>query len=301
ETVEPGRFQFEIGIQSTNELTLAAIRRRIDPAAAHATVSRLAAAGNIHLHADLILGLPFEDKESYLRSFADAFAMGSQYIQMGLLKLLPDTAITAAAEEFGYIYCRKAPYSVLANKWLDAETLQSLYWFSECVEKFCNNRYFPSIWKYLRRINEDIALFFEQVLRISLQERLFQLAPTQQFLTSILMQVIEGREDEQLLRELLIFDWYRCGQKNLPPFLLTDKDEKRSLRDCLYRRLADDLPGLYTKKDRNRFFKQTIFHAFSGNALKEISGSGKKRGCLAFLLQREKNLARLQKSVLLSD
>ena len=301
ETVEPGRFQFEIGIQSTNEPTLAAIKRRIDPAVAHATVSRLAAADNIHLHSDLILGLPFEDKESYLRSFADIFAMGSHYIQMGLLKLLPDTAITAAAEEFGYIYCNNAPYSVLASRWLDAETLQSLYWFSECVEKFCNNRYFPSIWKYLRRRDEDIALFFEQILQVSLRERLFQLAPTQQFLTSILVQVIGGRDDELLLRELLIYDWYRCGQKNIPSFLLVGGDEKRSLRDSLYEKLPDDLPNLYSKKERNRFFKQTIFHAFSGNALKEICDTQKKSGCLAFLLQREKSLARLQKSVLLPD
>ena len=58
--VPPGRFQFEIGIQSTHEPTLDAIRRRIDPKTACETVARLAACNNIHLHADLILGLPFE-------------------------------------------------------------------------------------------------------------------------------------------------------------------------------------------------------------------------------------------------
>lgn len=299
ETVPPGRFQFEIGIQSTHRATLAAINRRIDPDVAHVTVSRLAAANNIHLHSDLILGLPHETKRSYLQSFTDIFAMGSHYIQMGLLKILPDTAISMDAEEFGYNYCHKPPYSVLANKWLDADTLQELYWFSECVEKFCNNRYFPSLWDYLRRQNEDVSLFFTQLLHVALEERLFQLAPTQQFLCSILVAAISNREDDTLIRELLIYDWFRCGQKNLPSCLVGDGAGKRSLRDSLYQQLPEDITGLYSKKNRNRFFKQTIFYQFSAQALKIAGFTSDVGGCLAFVLEREANLMRLQKTVLL--
>jgi hypothetical protein len=225
--------------------------------------------------------------------------MGAHYIQMGLLKMLPNTAITASRKEFEYIYCGKPPYSVLANKWLDGETLQSLYWFSECVEKFCNNRYFPSIWSYLRRTGEDVTCFFERILQVSLRKRLFQLAPTQSFLCEILVQVVSGREDEALLRELLIYDWYRCGQKNLPVFLEDTSQDKRRLRDSLYEQLPADMEDLYTKKERNRFFKQTIFHKFSINGIRAICGTESTHNCLAFLLQREKSLARLQKTVLL--
>ena len=158
---------------------------------------------------------------------------------------------------------------------------------------------FRSVWRYLRSTNEEISLFFEQLLHVSLGERLFQLAPTQQFLCSILVQVISGREDEKLLRELLIYDWYRCGQKNLPLFLMGDVADKRTLRDSLYEQLPEELIGLYSKKERNRFFKQTIFHSFSAKTLKEICGAGQEQRSLAFLLQREKSLARLQKTVLL--
>ncbi len=298
-TVAPGRFQFEIGIQSTHPPTLAAINRRIDPDVARITVSRLAAADNIHLHADLILGLPHETRRSYLQSFADIFAMGSHYIQMGLLKILPDTAISINAEEFGYTYCQKPPYSVLASKCLDADTLQELYWFSECVEKFCNNRYFPSLWSYLRRQDEDVSLFFSQLLRLALEERLFQLAPTQQFLCSILVAAISNREDEGLIRELLVYDWFRCGQKNLPDCLAGSRKDGRSLRDGLYQDLAEEITGLYCKKNRNRFFKQTIFCQFSGQALKTTGYASDGGGCLAFLLERETSLMRLQKTVLL--
>ncbi len=297
--VQPGRFQFEIGIQSTNEETLAAIKRKIDPEVAKDTVSRLAAMDTIHLHADLILGLPYETKESYLHSFMDVFAMGPHYIQMGLLKILPDTAIGVDAAQFDYVYCRKPPYSVLANCWLDASSLQSLYWFSECVEKFCNNRYFPSIWLYLRTTKEEMAIFFQQLLQVALKERLFQLAPTQHFLCSLLTEVFTGRDDEGLARELLIFDWFRCGQKNLPPFLSEATLEKPTLRDELYERLPMDIDGLYCKKTRNRFFKQTIFHVFSVQSLQLLSLAESDGKCVAFLQSREESLGRLQKVVVL--
>jgi coproporphyrinogen III oxidase-like Fe-S oxidoreductase len=99
--VPQGRFQFEIGIQSTNSETLAAIDRRIDPQLAHDPIRRLATAANIHLHVDLILGLPHETRATFLRSFAAVFAMGAHYIQMGLLKILPDTPIERSAEAMG--------------------------------------------------------------------------------------------------------------------------------------------------------------------------------------------------------
>ncbi len=298
-TVPAGRFQFEIGIQSTHKPTLAAINRKIDPDVAHDTVSRIAKADNIHLHADLILGLPYESKESYLKSFADIFAMGPHYIQMGLLKILPDTSISIDAEEFGYRYCKKPPYSVLANKWLAGETLQELYWFSECVEKFCNNRYFPSLWSYLRKTEKDVVLFYQQVLRVALERRLFQLAPTQEFLCNILVETIQEMADAPLIRELLIYDWLRCGQKNLPASLLKDAKEKRSLRDLLYQQLPPEMEDLFSQKNRNRFFKQTIFYTFSGEAIQELGFAAVKSASLAFLLQRENGLMRLQHVALL--
>ena len=299
-TVPPGRFQFEIGIQSTNDATLAAINRRIDPAAAHETVSRIAALNNIHLHADLILGLPFETEKSYLKSFTDIFAMAPHYIQMGLLKLLPDTAITRDAGEFEYRSCARPPYSVLSNKWLGSESMQTLYWFSECVEKFYNNRYFPSLWRYLRHVEDDISSFFQKLLVVADKNRLFQLAATQEFLCTILVETMDTRDDWELIRELLVYDWLCCGKRNLPPCLSGALKDARQLKDMLYQQLATDIPGLYSKKDRNRFFRQTVFHQFSIECLNELGVVTNEPACFAFLQEREKSLMKLQKHVLIS-
>ncbi len=296
-TVPPGRFQFEIGIQSTHEPTLAAINRKIDPKVARDTVSRLAEMGTVHLHADLILGLPHESRNSYLKSFADIFAMGPHYIQMGLLKLLPDTSISNEASDFSYRSCAKPPYSVLANQWLNAETLQELYWFSECVEKFCNNRFFPSLWRYFRKQMIDVASFFMLLLEIAHTEKLFELAATQDLLCSLLVKALNQRNDWELTRELLIYDWLRCGQRKLPVCLEKNVGAERLLRDRLYQQLPMEIPGLYLPKERNRFFKQTLFYRFSAEFFSEIEASTTGASSVAFLAEREESLFRLQKVV----
>lgn len=298
-TVPPGRFQFEIGIQSTNEATLAAINRRIDPEVAHDTVSRLAALDNIHLHADLILGLPYETKESFLRSFNDIFAMAPHYIQMGVLKLLPDTELGNCAEEYGYRACSQPPYTVMASEWLDPECLQDLYWFSECVEKFCNNRYFPSLWRYIRNTETDASDFFMGLLEVARQERLFELAATQELLCRLLMKFIQSREDRDLMQELIIYDWLRCGRRKLPNCLVRDGIKERSLKDALYLRLPSEIAGLYSQNGRNRFFKQCVFYKFSGATVRELGYCEEKASCLVFLPGRENSLMQCQEVALL--
>ncbi len=299
--VPPGRFQFEIGIQSTHEPTLKAINRRVDPLVAHKTVSRLAAMENIHLHADLILGLPYETRQSYLQSFADIFAMGPNFIQMGLLKMLPNTKMRCEAEEFLYRFCAHPPYAVLANQWLDGASLQELYWFSECVEKFCNNRYFPSLWRYLRQGGNDVRSFFMNLLTVAREGRLFELAATQELLCRLLVQAIDDHEEKELMLELLTFDWLRCGHRKLPVCLNPDTKGEGELRDTLYRYLPMENPGLYSARGRSRFFKQTIFHRFSRQCLEVLGEETEISGPVAFLQRREDSLLRLQAAILLAQ
>jgi coproporphyrinogen III oxidase-like Fe-S oxidoreductase len=93
-TIPPGRFAFEMGIQSTNEATLSAINRRIEMTRVAENIRRLQEIDTVHLHSDLILGLPFETAETFHKTFNDVFAFGSHHIQMGLLKILPGTPIS---------------------------------------------------------------------------------------------------------------------------------------------------------------------------------------------------------------
>jgi radical SAM superfamily enzyme YgiQ (UPF0313 family) len=300
QTVPVGRFQFEIGVQSTQHQTLQAVGRMVDLASALRNIRRLVSLGSIHLHVDLILGLPYETRESFGRSFAELFATGAHYLQMGLLKLLPGTAISRDAGSCSYLSCHQPPYAVLANQWLDHATLQELYWFCECVEKFVNNRYFPSFWEYLRRTGEDVFSFFQELLGICLQENFFGLAATQEFMGYLLSQLIQTRKDGALLLEILRYDWLRCGHRFLPSFLQVTLAEEQPLavRDEIYQQIASGGGGLFDIESRKQFFKKGFFLRFSGQCLRELDLSQDgEQAVIIFLPEREISLYRLNKTL----
>lgn len=300
-TVPPGRFQFEIGVQSTHRQTLESIQRRIDSGESCEVISRLTDLGNIHLHVDLILGLPFETRESFMRSFAEVFQTGAHYIQMGLLKILPDTPLYKSCPEYDYSYCGSPPYEVLATKWMNHQQIERLYWYGECVEKFMNNRYFPSVWRYLRSEGEDIACFFEKLADTCKVLLCFQLAPTQELLCRVLLKSVEVRIDRELFEELLRHDWLRCGHKFLPDCIQVcpEDEQPQDLKRKLFELLPDQKEGVYSRKNRNVFFKKSIFLHFSGRALKVLGYRDEScSGILCFMNEREKCLFQLNRTVL---
>lgn len=114
ETMPPGSVQFEIGIQSANPDTLAAVSR---PARLDALAERInRIPHSIPLHLDLIAGLPGEDLASFARSFDYAFAFGADALQLGFLKILPGTAMERIARDSaGYRWSENPPYEVLSS------------------------------------------------------------------------------------------------------------------------------------------------------------------------------------------
>jgi hypothetical protein len=298
EQVPRGMFQFEIGIQSTCGDTLAAIDRRIDPQQARGLICRLAAAANIHLHVDLILGLPYETRAAFLTSFADVFAMEAHYIQMGLLKLLPDTQIRREAEAYGYLFCAEPPYAVLANRWLNHGELADLYWFCECVEKYHNNRYFVSLWQYLRHRGEDIAGFFQGLLAICREQGLFGLAATQELMCSLLCRFCADRTDEGLIRDLLRYDWLRCGHRLLPSCLSleTERELPEATKDRLYQSMSKELDGVYGRGGKNHFFRRAVFLRLSIGAAGALGFDASGDGIdLCFSGERDDSLFRFNR------
>ncbi len=304
ERVEHGRFQFEIGIQSTHDATLEAIRRWIDTSKVHSIIERLTALNTIHLHVDLILGLPFDTAASFARSFSDVYAMGAHYIQMGLLKILPDTPICHGAEEYGYVHSSHPPYSIFANNWLSHNEATELYWFCECVEKFYNNRYFVSLWKYLRQQREMIFDFFQELLVEGQKIDFLHRSVTQELLCKILVEVCSRRDDKSLITELLRYDWMRCGFRTLPDCLAFAAGEEgpAESKDILYQHLPDQMDDLYTCRTRNQFFKRSLFLGISPDAstVLELGGNAKITR-ITFLQERDSSLYQHNRVVVLPN
>jgi hypothetical protein len=300
ETVAPDRFQFEIGIQSTNPETLAAVNRRMDMDIASVNISRLVKLDAIHLHVDLILGLPFETRESFRESFNRVFFLEPHYIQMGLLKVLPETPIRQEVNEHGLVFCHQPPYEILANLWLDHKALNRLHLLCECVEAFYNNRYFRTLWKYLNRQGEEPYLFFESLLAVCEQNRFFDLSHTQKLLARMLCILVEQRPDRELLLDIFRYDWLRCGHRFLPDFL--EETPLAEVRSALRQTLPPSLEGLYDARGRSEFLKRGVFLELSAGTVEHAElGRRDRSAIVCFFPEQTTGVIKHSQVVLLED
>ncbi len=121
-----GLFQFEIGVQSTNEKTLEAVGRRDDFTRLSKVVNTISTYKNIHQHLDLIAGLPYEDYERFSYSFDHVFNLKSECLQLGFLKMIKGTGIRKEANQHQYEYKDYPPYEILSNKYISYKEILKL-------------------------------------------------------------------------------------------------------------------------------------------------------------------------------
>ena len=136
--VPTGLFRFEIGVQSTNDITNSLVKRRQNFERLKSNILRLKEAGNIVLHLDLIAGLPEEDYASFQKTFDDVFAFQPDELQLGFLKMLRGTGLRLAADSFGYIYMDHAPYEIFSNRVLSYDDVLRIKQVEDVLEKYWN-------------------------------------------------------------------------------------------------------------------------------------------------------------------
>lgn len=148
-SMRPGLIQLEIGIQSANGRTIQEIRRKMDLAKVGRTVERIREKRNIHQHLDLIAGLPYEDMESFARSFDQVYAMRPDQLQLGFLKVLKGSLMHEKAEEYGIVYQNRPPYEVLSTAWLSYGDVIRLKRIEEMVEVYYNSGQFRNTMEHI--------------------------------------------------------------------------------------------------------------------------------------------------------
>ncbi|RST75311.1 radical SAM proteinB12-binding domain-containing radical SAM protein [Siminovitchia acidinfaciens] len=135
----PGLFRFEIGVQSTNDLTNELVKRRQNFEKLKRTVTMVKEGGKILQHLDLIAGLPEEDYNSFRKTFNDVFALRPEELQLGFLKMLRGTGLRISAKQYGYIYTDHSPYEILSNNVLDFEDILKIKQVEDVLEKYWND------------------------------------------------------------------------------------------------------------------------------------------------------------------
>ncbi len=146
----PGALQFEVGVQSMNPDVQHRISRRQDNGKLAENLHWLRDHSGVHVHADLIVGLPGEDLESFGRGFDQLLAMRPQEIQVGLLKRLRGTPIVRHDADWGMVYSPNPPYEILQTGAIDFVTMQRLRRFSRYWDLIANSGNFavtlPLVW-----------------------------------------------------------------------------------------------------------------------------------------------------------
>ena len=135
-TMRPGMIQLEIGVQSTNPDTIREIHRKMDFAQVSEVVTRVQEGHNVHQHLDLIAGLPYEDYDSFGKSFCDVYQLRPQQLQLGFLKVLKGSFMYQAAPEYGCVCQSREPYEVLYTRWLPYDDVLRLKLVEEMVEVY---------------------------------------------------------------------------------------------------------------------------------------------------------------------
>ncbi|MFJ7950919.1 B12-binding domain-containing radical SAM protein [Lysinibacillus sp. NPDC096418] len=144
-----GLFRFEIGVQSTNDLTNTLVQRRQNFEKLTRTVTMVKEGGKIDQHLDLIAGLPEEDYASFRQTFNDVFAMRPEELQLGFLKLLRGTGLRLEAEKFGYTYVDVSPYEIFSNNVLTFDDIVRIKHAEDVLEKYWNDHRMDNTIEYL--------------------------------------------------------------------------------------------------------------------------------------------------------
>lgn len=159
--MRPGLIQLEIGVQSTNPDTIRAIHRKMDFERLSGIVRRIKEFGNIHQHLDLIAGLPYEDYESFRRSFNQVYALHPDQLQLGFLKVLNGSLMMEKAAKYGIVFKEKEPYEVLFTRWLSYDEILKLKMVESMVEIYYNSGQFRETLPYLEQFFPDAFSLYE--------------------------------------------------------------------------------------------------------------------------------------------
>lgn len=218
-SLRPGLVQLEIGVQSANLRTVAEIRRTMDLERLEETVERIKSGNNIHQHLDLIAGLPWEDFDSFRKSFDRIYALHPQQLQLGFLKVLKGSYMYENRNAYGLVYHAHPPYEVMRTRWLSYEEILKIKHVEEMLEVYYNSGQFVMTMQILEQAFQSPFEMFLRLGEFYEAEGLFGQSHSRIRRCEILLEFVRKRQrvPVDLCQESLTFDlYYRENMKSRP-------------------------------------------------------------------------------------
>ena len=224
--MRPGLIQLEIGVQSTNTDTIHAILRHMDLVKLERSVAKIHSFGNIHQHLDLIAGLPYEDYDTFHRSFNDVYGMKPDQLQLGFLKVLKGSLMEQEAQKYGILHKEKEPYEVLSTNWLSYREILKLKRVESMVEVYYNSGQFQNTLEYLVPQFEDAFIFYEKLGAFYEEKGYSEISHSRMRRYEILLEFLkeETQIDAETAAQYMLYDLYlRERLKKRPSFAADQK------------------------------------------------------------------------------
>lgn len=260
--VPAGLFQFEIGIQSIHQETLKAVGRNNDFEILDRVLPRIAALEGVHLHLDLIAGLPFETLDMFRASFDKVYGYGAEKLQLGFLKLIYGSQLYEQKNQYGYTYCDFDMYEVLESQWMTPSDFRSLKKIEDMVERFGNEGDFAKTLGQIAPAYDSMYDFFRDLADFWYEKGYHLAEHRRTKLYDVLFAFISKNpklKEKKVLQECLTYDFFNRQKTFEKPEFLTETAEIKEKR---YEILSldgwkkDHIPELWTvpaKKLAKRF------------------------------------------------
>ncbi len=241
--IPAGIFAFEIGVQSTKPETLEAVNRSCNWQRLYDNVHKLQENDNIHLHLDLIAGLPFETYHDFSRSFNNVFNLKADHIQLGLLKMLKGAPLREQAGNFDYVFQNHPPYQVLSSKYISYSEIVKLTQIEDIVERYYNSRDYHFSLNYIISAiyQKDAFRFFDEFASFWHGEGLFTRGHRKDAEYNFIIRFIEKYQKDHVtvVNEKLKYDYLLNYHLQVLPSALKSynpPDIKMQFRDILRNR-----------------------------------------------------------------
>lgn len=212
-----GLIQFEIGVQTTNKKTICEIDRQIDNEKVFKVVKKILELKNIHVHLDLIAGLPYENFDSFKQSFNDVYSLYPDMLQLGFLKLLHGSKLRLNSEKYGIIYREYAPYEVLKTNDISYIELETLKGIEHMTDMYFNSGSYANTIKYCETLFDSaFDMYLELYNYVSNNNKLLE-SISKNYYRTLLYEITQNN----FVKNLLKFDLYKNENiKNLPTILI---------------------------------------------------------------------------------
>ena len=231
--VPEGVMQFEMGVQSANKKTLAAINRSVNTELLAEKIKLIPR--TIHQHLDLIAGLPYEDLESFGHSYDFVMNLRPDALQLGFLKILNGTTMEKYARENGWKWMETPVYETFSTPCLSFKDIAFLKDMETVTDVFWNKGIFSHLINYVFRKMSPWS-FFCSLLDYGRSIKAFAQARKDSYWYQLIYDFMNSEKEflsrtglnVNLMNDLLRYDFIRNGKKgNFPSWYKHNYDKAR--------------------------------------------------------------------------